>query len=400
MQNLDSRAVYDVAVIGASVAGSTVATLLGRAGLDVLLCDKKNFPRNKPCGEGISSLGVRMLSELGITESSLSGREKNNYGLYRIWSKGKAFVLRAPSLRGVNTAMGVRRLLLDDKLLERAKSFPSVELLEGQGLKAVVDDGRYYVVTLDKQEIKAKYLVVADGAYSHTAIKLGIPLQHGKLSRFGYSYYAKGKAKKVIDSVSVLLEPGLQVFCTMTGTEEMTVSIVGNKNALHQVFADEALSVLHKEIELCTGFAIEEYSAPAGAGYVDQILRPPYRGRTFLVGDAVRRMDPAGGMGITHALGCGFLCASGLVEVLRRGRSCAEAGPEYENRQIRFSDSLARLTYINLLGLTCFTRYRFMLSLLRLSFLQHLAEHVSRTILSRAEAVLVQAGAFSSSSRN
>ena len=44
---------YDVAVIGAGPAGSATAYLLARGGLRVALLDKFNFPRDKPCGEGI-----------------------------------------------------------------------------------------------------------------------------------------------------------------------------------------------------------------------------------------------------------------------------------------------------------------------------------------------------------
>lgn len=391
MTHFGNRAVFDVAVIGASVAGSTVATLLGRAGLHVLLCDKRRFPRNKPCGEGISSLGVRMLRDLDIADGSFSSREKHHYRFYRIWNKNKTFAFRAPSPGGVGTSMGIRRLLLDDRLLGQARKCETVELLEGQGLKTVADDGRHFTISFEGQEVRAKYLVVADGAYSHTALKLGIPLEHGRLSRFGYSYYVKGKTKQEIDTVNVFLKPGLQVFCTMTGEGEMTVSMVGKKEALRQAFTDKALSILHKEIENCTGFAIEEYSPPAGAGYVDEIVRPSYRGRAFLVGDAVRRMDPAGGMGVTHALGCGFLCARALIEVLCAGESgpvLKEAGLKYQTSQLRFSTSLAKLTRINLMGLAYLGRYSFLLSLLRIGFLQRLAESINRTILSRAEAVI------------
>jgi flavin-dependent dehydrogenase len=42
----------DVIVVGAGPAGSTAATLLARAGVDVLLVEKSVFPRDKVCGTG------------------------------------------------------------------------------------------------------------------------------------------------------------------------------------------------------------------------------------------------------------------------------------------------------------------------------------------------------------
>lgn len=45
---------YDVIIIGAGPAGTTAGYLLGRAGLSVLLLDRKNFPRKKACAGGIT----------------------------------------------------------------------------------------------------------------------------------------------------------------------------------------------------------------------------------------------------------------------------------------------------------------------------------------------------------
>src|SRR5437868_4876127 len=54
-------AAHDVAVIGAGPAGSTAAYRLARAGACVLLVDKARFPRDKPCGGGITLRALRLL---------------------------------------------------------------------------------------------------------------------------------------------------------------------------------------------------------------------------------------------------------------------------------------------------------------------------------------------------
>ena len=51
----------DVIVVGAGPAGSTAATLLARAGVDVLLLEKSTFPRDKVCGDGLTPRGVKQL---------------------------------------------------------------------------------------------------------------------------------------------------------------------------------------------------------------------------------------------------------------------------------------------------------------------------------------------------
>ena len=60
--------VYDVLIVGAGPAGSTAAYYLGLQGKKVALCDKKKFPRAKPCGDAWCAPALRMLEEMGILQ--------------------------------------------------------------------------------------------------------------------------------------------------------------------------------------------------------------------------------------------------------------------------------------------------------------------------------------------
>lgn len=55
---------FDVIVAGAGPAGATAAKLLGAAGVSTLLIDKSAFPRDKPCGGGISARALERFSYL------------------------------------------------------------------------------------------------------------------------------------------------------------------------------------------------------------------------------------------------------------------------------------------------------------------------------------------------
>ncbi|HJQ48227.1 MAG TPA: geranylgeranyl reductase family protein [Amycolatopsis sp.] len=62
-----------VIVVGAGPAGSTVATYLARAGVDVLLLEKTTLPREKVCGDGLTPRGVKQLIDLGVDTSTEAG---------------------------------------------------------------------------------------------------------------------------------------------------------------------------------------------------------------------------------------------------------------------------------------------------------------------------------------
>ena len=59
----------EVLVIGAGPAGATAARALAMAGVTVRLLDRSKFPRNKPCGGGIS---LRVLPRFPYLEQALA----------------------------------------------------------------------------------------------------------------------------------------------------------------------------------------------------------------------------------------------------------------------------------------------------------------------------------------
>ena len=130
-----TRAVRDaerVLIIGASLAGTMAAISLAQAGVRVTLIDRSNFPRRKPCGEGLSARGQAELAAAGCSLADL-GCSHQSLGGYRIY-KGRRF-LDIPERTGL---VGVQRVDLDDRLLQRAGLYPNIEIL--LGAKATVMD--------------------------------------------------------------------------------------------------------------------------------------------------------------------------------------------------------------------------------------------------------------------
>jgi flavin-dependent dehydrogenase len=122
---------YDVIIIGAGPAGSTVSALLARAGLRVLLLEKSRFPREKVCGEFITPDCLNVFDHLGVREQIFDAGAK----IIDQWT------LFAPDGRGVDVpmewiadghrhAIGISRARMDLILLECARQ-AGVDAREG-----------------------------------------------------------------------------------------------------------------------------------------------------------------------------------------------------------------------------------------------------------------------------
>ena len=57
---------YDLIVVGAGPAGSSTAYHAARSGFDVLLLDRQEFPRDKPCGDGLMPHAASEVALMGL----------------------------------------------------------------------------------------------------------------------------------------------------------------------------------------------------------------------------------------------------------------------------------------------------------------------------------------------
>ncbi len=171
----------EVLVIGCGPAGASASYWLAEAGYDVVTLERKHFPREKTCGDGLTPRSVRQLYDMGLADAlSIHHRFQ---GL-RALAFGKELLLSWPSHPDF-PAHGyvVTRADLDALVAQRAakagaRIFEGAEalgpLLPGAGVGspaggAVVadrDHGR-------NVEVRARYVVVADGSNSRVGRALG-----------------------------------------------------------------------------------------------------------------------------------------------------------------------------------------------------------------------------------
>lgn len=169
--------VHDVLVIGAGPAGAAAGYWLATEGLDVVMVDKKTFPREKTCGDGLTPRAVKQIVDMGL------GAELEKYHRYeglRATAHGKALELQWPT-HPIYPQHGyvVRRRELDTMVARRAEA-AGATLLEGhEALSPILERGfvRGAVVQAKGSdtpiELHAKYIIVADGANSRFGRALG-----------------------------------------------------------------------------------------------------------------------------------------------------------------------------------------------------------------------------------
>lgn len=113
---------YDVIVVGAGPAGSSTAAHLCRMqpGLSVAIVDKREFPRDKACGDGIGPRAVSELGCLGVDVSRFAGSRRISSATVH-GPDGLSFGTDIQgSLSAGSHGLTVRRTEFDDALLSHA----------------------------------------------------------------------------------------------------------------------------------------------------------------------------------------------------------------------------------------------------------------------------------------
>ena len=164
----------DVLIVGAGPAGSATAAWSARRGLDTLLIDAAEFPRDKPCGDGLTPRAVEELNRLGLTD--WLNTKPRNLGL-RAAGFGHTLQLPWPGGSLPDHGSAVPRLELDDRI--RGVALDSGAKAR-DGLRAIdvtMNGDRVSGVVVKTpagtETITCKRLVIADGARSQLGRRMG-----------------------------------------------------------------------------------------------------------------------------------------------------------------------------------------------------------------------------------
>ncbi len=330
---------FDVAVVGASLAGSAAAIELGRAGLRTLIIDKAAFPRRKACGEGFSCQGAHYLRELDITTEEYLN-EGNEFFGYRIVALPsgngvpRELVARTPQPRG----WGLAREALDHVLLQRALQLPGIEPYLGASVHALQRCKSSWRVVAESREFEARHVVIATGTGVQGFASPYVRRCQTSSGRVGYSSGARIVSGVLPPLVTVLPAREGEIYVTSLGAGRANVSIVGTRTFVREHKRGEVVEeILHE----CLGLQVALDGSGVGAAQFGarHASTDPF---LYLAGDSQESFDPICGMGMSHALATGIAAAHFIREEYRGSIGPSRALAEYQRRHEEMARGIRR----------------------------------------------------------
>jgi len=290
---------YDAIVVGAGPAGSTAAYRLAAAGASVLLLDRARFPRDKPCGGGVT---IRALRQLPFPIDPVVEDVVDSFEL-RIGHR-RGFERTAPE----PLALMTQRRRLDAYLVERAVA-AGAEMRDGTRVTRASDTS----VEADGGLLEGTVLIAADGANGVVARSLGLAVDcdrpvalegsipYGRVSRERYT------GKLVLEFGTV---PGGYGWVFPKG-DHVNVGVGG--------WASEGPRLRSHLAELCAAHGMDADELEGLRGHRLPLRRPGSalaRGRVAIVGDAAGLVDPLSGDGMYEAFLSARLASEQALAIL------------------------------------------------------------------------------------
>lgn len=283
-----------------------------------MVVDKARFPRDKCCGDGLTTLALHELEHLGLDPDGVEG-----------WYDVDGAWLRSPSGREIHVplpdtgryAAVAPRMSLDDRILELARA-AGADVREGCAFRGIEQGSEHVDVEVDRIGIvRCRYVIAADGMWSPVRKAVGAAIERYRGEWHAFRQYVSDVTGPARDRLIVWFEPDLLPgyawsFPLPGGRANVGFGVlrtdarpVGEMGALWR----DLLRRPHVVDALGDGFRPEgRHTAWPIPARIDEIALT--RRRVLFVGDAAAATDVMTGEGIGQALLTGRLAAEAIAD--------------------------------------------------------------------------------------
>jgi geranylgeranyl reductase family protein len=317
---------HDVIVVGAGPGGSAAASFLARAGVDVLLLDRSDFPRDKVCGDGLAPQAIYWCDRLGCAEEVLAQTSG-------VISDCDLYINGRKTLTGGfpdNTVYPEFAVLLDrrrfDDIVRRNAIAHGAKFRSNctvRGLERDANGATLRVRTPEGEEtLRARIVIGADGVSSTVSRAIGNVLKDGVMAISLRTYYSgvrnTGAPLRIYFDEAYF--PGYAwMFVDDRGVANLGLGYApdpnfpmpGSLRGWFDRFLTEDLGA-----ELAGATRCGPISGGSAAFYR---VRRICDDRVMLIGDAANQADPLNGGGIHKAMEGAWFAAEAAVRALRSG---------------------------------------------------------------------------------
>jgi flavin-dependent dehydrogenase len=285
--------VRDLVIVGGGPAGLAAAIAAARQGLSVTVLERRHFPVDKACGEGILPGGVAHLAELGVTLEPSFVLE----GIRYLQEDGTSAHAPLPPPHG----LGVRRTVLSRVLYERARALGAEVRQHSPELRYQIEPDQVRVEYAGGI-IDAQLLIAADGLHSPIRHAAGLDRPSFRRKRFGVRRHFT--CAPWSHEVEVHFARGVEAYVTPVAADCVGVALLSERDIRFDLAAFPALRQRLGETPPA--------SEIRGRGPLAQGSRARTADRLVLIGDAAGYVDAITGEGLSLA----FTCALGLADIL------------------------------------------------------------------------------------
>jgi menaquinone-9 beta-reductase len=329
-------ATWDALVVGAGPAGASAAHWLADAGHRVLVVDKKRFPREKTCGDGLTPRAVRQLHDMGLAEPL--GQFLRFDGLRSI-AHDVTLELRWPDHPDFPSyGYVVRRRDLDEMVAERAVKAGATLWSGAEAVAPLVEDGLVTGAAVKRdgtaQPVRARYVVIADGANSRFGRAIGTvrdrtyPLGMAIRGYFTSPFHDEPWIESHLDlrDREGRHLPGYGwIFPVGDGTVNVGVGLLSTFAGWKDINTSTLMDAFIATAPARWGISPETSCGPPTGGMLPTGgSSSPNIGPTWLVvGDAAGSVNPFNGEGISVAYETGRFAASAVSDAIASGDGLA-----------------------------------------------------------------------------